>query len=102
MINLKDYIKTKKIENKKIKIEERKEYKENICELEVIVFEAIMHNRTYFDLTITGQYDLLKITDKLCFERESSGPWEYRIKMNLLSLWELKREIRKVKKWKIQ
>ena len=102
MINLTYYIKTKKIENKKIKNEERKKYKENICELEVIVFEAIIHNRTYFDLSFTGQYDLIKITDKLCFKRKGAAPWEYRIKINLLSLWKLKREIRKVKKWKIK
>jgi len=100
MINLKDYIKAKKIEKEKQKNEERKKYKENICELEVIVFEAIMNNRTYFDLRYSDQSNLVEITDKLYFDREI-GPCEYHIKMNLLSLWLLKREAKKVKKWAI-
>lgn len=100
MINLKDYIKAKRIENKKIKIEERKEYKDNIIKLETLVFEAIMHDRTYFNLRFTS--DLVKITDKLGFDRQMDNSWEYRIKMNLLSLWLLKMKVKKVKKWKIK
>ena len=102
MINLKDYIKAKKIENRKRKIKEREEYKDNIIQLGVIVFEAIMHNETYFNLSYTRQNNLIKLTDKLYFEKEMITSWEYRIKMNLLSLWKLKREIKKVKKWKIK
>lgn len=102
MINLKDYIKTKRIENKEREKIERKEYKDNIIKLETLVFEAIMHNKTYFCLRFTS--DLIKITDKLSFDRDTKcdNQWEFRIKMNLLSLWLLKREVKKVKKWKIK
>ena len=102
MINLKEYIKAKKIENKKEKLKKKKDYKKIICELEVIVYEAIMHDKTYFDLYFTSQSHLINLTDKLHFDKQMLEPWEFRIKMNLLSLWKLKREIRKVKKWKIQ
>ena len=102
MINLKDYIKAKRIENKKRKEIERKKYKDNIIQLEVLVYEAIMHDKTYFDLHFTSQSHLIILTDKLHFDKRMLEPWEYRIKMNLLSLWELKREVKKVKKWKIQ
>ena len=103
MINLTDYIKAKKIENKKIENKERKKYKNGILELEALVFNAIIDNRTYIDLHYSCQDYLLKIIDKLYFERKPLAcSWEYRIKMNLLSLWLLKKEVKKVKKWKIK
>lgn len=100
MINLKDYIKAKRIENKKIKKERKKEYKNNILELEKIVNNTIKKKQTKFVLRIGSQTNLIIITNKLDFKEESSGSWEYLIKMNLLSLWKLKREVKKVKKWK--
>lgn len=102
MINLKDYIKAKRIENKKLKKERKKEYKNNILELEKIVNNTIKKKQTKFVLKVGSQTNLIIITNELDFKKESSGPWEFLIKMNLLSLWLLKREVKKVKKWRIK